>query len=232
MKHSFIAILAGFALGCASAQVRPYVGSQQAWPTSGGSIVNVHYGLPIFTSLPPSPYEVLAQLRLESPFYAQPEEGHMPVLVKQAIKLGADAIVFVDGSFFSNNYGPATASPTGRQSSVASYTQINRFMPDSFKPDVQIIAVRWIGDAPRGLPKYQFRTGTMATPPAQPAAEPIPAPVTVPEAPKPQPAPSVTPVTPKPAPTHPAPAPPVVEPPSVPAEAVPAPAPSAPTPAP
>src|SRR5436309_8437840 len=107
MKNWICSVGLAFSLGCASAVVRPYIGDQQAWPTASGSIVNTRYRLPIFTSLPPTPYDVLAELRLESPFYATPEEGHMPVLVNKAIEMGADALVFVDSSsYFSANYGP------------------------------------------------------------------------------------------------------------------------------
>lgn len=110
MKRCFCALCAiglALSLGCATAVVRPYVGDQQAWPTASGSIVITRYGMPIFTSLPPTPYNVLAEMRISSPFYAQPEEGHMPRIVKRAQEIGADALIFVQGKiFFSTNYGP------------------------------------------------------------------------------------------------------------------------------
>ena len=80
MKNCFSALLLTLCLGCASAIVRPYVGEQQSWPTATGSIVNMKYDVPIFTSLPPTPYEVLAELRIESALYAQPQEGHLPLV--------------------------------------------------------------------------------------------------------------------------------------------------------
>jgi|GEM_PF-1069397 hypothetical protein len=243
MKHWITAILASLALGCATAIVRPYVGQQQAWPTAAGSIVNTRYGLPIFTTLPPSPYEVLAQLRISSPFYAQPEEGHLPVLVKKAIELGADALVFVEGrSFFSNNYGlPGTqpATPTGKPAAYT-VTQVNRFLPDSFKPDVTIIAIRWVGEPPSGLPKSQFRIGltepeptstVVTTPPVEvpstPATQAVEnvvapnssaaptnaAPVKETITPPPPPPPAPAPEPPAPAPATPAPAPEAPKPP-------------------
>src|SRR5271170_1719132 len=100
MKRWLCAIGLALSLGCATAVVRPYVGDQQAWPTASGSIVSTKYALPVFTSLPPTPYEVIAEMRISSPFYAQPEEGHMPRLVNRAEQIGADALLFVQGSVF------------------------------------------------------------------------------------------------------------------------------------
>ncbi len=118
MKQWLCAVGLALSLGCATAVVRPYVGDQQAWPTASGGIVNTTYGLPVFTSLPPSSYDVLGELRISSPFYAQPEEGHMPRIVKKAREIGADAVVFVQGKiFFSTNYGarngPSQDTPAG-----------------------------------------------------------------------------------------------------------------------
>ncbi len=195
MKNWFSALLLTLCLGCASAIVRPYVGEQQSWPTATGSIVNMKYDMPIFTSLPPTPYEVLAELRIESAFYAQPQEGHLPLLVKQAKQLGADAIVFVDGSvFFSTNYGPRPTDAAASGGST-SLTQVNSFNPESFRPGVTILAIRWRGDPPPGMPskfvktqqtKVQLRAGTTVAP-QEPqvtsavvaAPPPAPAPVAV-----------------------------------------------------
>jgi hypothetical protein len=139
-------------LGCTTAVVRPYIGEQQAWPIANGSIVNMKYGYPIFTSLPPSPYEVIGELRIESPLYAQPEEGHMPVLIKKAEELDADALVFVEGNiYFSTNYGPRPGADVVGGTPQPTLTQVNRFNPDSFKPNVTILAIRWIGEPPPGL---------------------------------------------------------------------------------
>ena len=149
-----IICLFGLALtfGCATPIVRPYVGEQQAWPTSSGSIVSAKYDLPIFTTLPPVPYDVIAELRISSPFYAQPEEGHMPILVKKAIELGADAILLVDGQiYFSTQYG-LKSSESGADAKQASITTVNRFNPEAFQPSVNVIAVRWQADPPPGLP--------------------------------------------------------------------------------
>lgn len=144
-------------LGCATAVVRPYVGEQQAWPTATGSIVNTRYDLPIFTSLPPVPYEVVAELRITSPFYAQPVEGHLPLLVNKAMKLGADALLLVDGQlYFSTQYG-LRAGETGENAKQASITEVNRFNPEAFQPNVNVIAVRWQGNPPPGLPSRYAR---------------------------------------------------------------------------
>ena len=165
------------AVGCTTAIVRPYVGDQQAWPTSVGSIVNVRYDMPIFTSLPPLPYAVLAELRIESPLYAQPEERHMGILVKAARRLGGDALLLVDGQvFFGATYAVAPVS-TGAVAgaAAASLTQVNRFNPDSFKPGVTVLAIKWTGQSPIALAKPK-----PAAPKPAPAAKPAPKPAAPP----------------------------------------------------
>jgi len=178
MKRWLCAIGLALSLGCASALVRPYVGDQQAWPIASGGIVNTKYGLPVFTSLPPVPYDVLAEMRISSPFYAQPEEGHLPVLVAGAKKIGADALLFVQGKiFFSTNYGERSgAGQEGGNQSAPSLTTVNTFNPQSFAPEVTILAIRWVGDAPPGLPSH--KKVAAAVKPAQPtvATEPVAAP--------------------------------------------------------
>ena len=157
MKNLISVLGLCLALGCATAVVRPYVGEQQAWPTSSGSILNAKYDLPIFTTLPPVPYEVVAELRITSPFYAQPEEGHLPLLVKKAMKLGADALLLVDGGlYFSTQYG-LKAGETGEAAKQASITEVNRFNPEAFQPNVNVIAVRWLTDPPPGMPSRYAR---------------------------------------------------------------------------
>src|SRR5881296_2932458 len=88
MKRTFCVLGLSLCVGCATAVVRPYVGEQQNWPTASGSIVNTRYSLPVFTTLPPAPYDILAEMRIQSPLYAVPEEGHLPVLVKKAKQIG------------------------------------------------------------------------------------------------------------------------------------------------
>ncbi len=255
MRKYICAIGLALSLGCASAVVRPYVGEQQAWPIATGSIVNMKYGYPLFTSLPPSPYEVIGELRLQSPLYAQPEEGHMPVLIRKAEELEADAIVFVDGTiYFSTNYGPPPDKAGGGVGGAPapSLTQVNRFNPDSFKPGVTLLAIRWIGDPPPGMTSRQQEKekAEMAakeagdqqmTPPAEmippvapteamPATEPPPAtppaevaPAEAAPAPSPEAPKMEEPMAAEPAPVEPTPAP--TEP--APAEPAPAPAPPA-----
>jgi hypothetical protein len=201
-------------VGCATAIVRPYVGEQQNWPTASGSIVNTRYALPVFTSLPSAAYDILAEMRIESPFYAQPEEGHLPVLVKKAKTIGADALVFVEGQvYFAANYGSRTTVADAGTAQQPSLTQVNRFNPESFKPGVTIIAVKWTGEPPVGLPN-QGKNSKAAEAPAAPAPAPEAAP-----APTAPPAPEVTPA-PVPAPA--APEPPKAETPAPPAELAPA----------
>jgi hypothetical protein len=199
-------------LGCATATVRPYIGEQQAWPTASGSIVNTRYDLPIFTSLPPSPYDVLAELRIDSPFFAQPEEGHLPLLVAKAKELGADALLFVQGRiFFATNYGPRTGE-TGAAGTTPTLTQVNTFNPESFRPEVNILAIRWTGEPPPGLPaRPKPKPAREPQPPEQPVApeEPAPAepappePLPVPQPPQPEPPPAQPPAEPQPQPAPP-----------------------------
>ena len=159
-------------LGCATAVVRPYVGGQQSWPTASGGIVNTKYSLPVFTSLPPAPYDVLAELRISSPFYAQPEEGHMPKLVKKATEIQADALVFVQGKiFFSTNYGQRSGADTDAGLQKApTLTTVNTFNPESFAPEVTILAIHWTGDPPPGLPSHKKAAPVAIAPPVPPTA--------------------------------------------------------------
>lgn len=157
MKNAICLLGLVLTLGCATAVVRPYVGEQQAWPTASGSIVSTKYDLPIFTTLPPAAYEVVAELRINSPLYAQPEEGHLPLLVKKAMQLGADALLLVDGQiYFSTQYG-LKAGEHGENAKQASITEVNRFNPEAFHPNVNVIAVRWVAAPPVGLPSRYAR---------------------------------------------------------------------------
>jgi len=174
MKPWLCAVGLALSLGCATAVVRPYVGDQQAWPTASGGIVNTKYALPVFTSLPPSSYDVLAELRISSLFYAQPEEGHMPRIVKKAQTIGADAVMFVQGKiFFSTNYGARSGAgqDTGDQKQPT-LTTVNTFNPESFAPEVTILAIRWTGQPPSGLSSHQGVSAVESKPAATPAPEP------------------------------------------------------------
>ncbi len=163
MKSWLCAIGLALSLGCATAVVRPYVGDQQAWPTASGGIVNTKYALPVFTSLPPSSYDVLGELRINSLFYAQPEEGHMPLIVKKAQSIHADAVVFVQGKiFFSTNYGTRSGAgeDTGDQKQPT-LTTVNTFNPESFAPEVTILAIRWTSQPPAGLTSHRGSTAAV-----------------------------------------------------------------------
>jgi hypothetical protein len=155
MKKFTLVLALGFTLGCATGIMRPYVGEQQAWPTGQGSIVNTKYDLPVFTSLPPCPYDIVGELRIDSFFFAQPEEQHIARLVSIAKKNKADALVLVDGQiFFSVNYGSKNDAGAGAVP-TATMQQVNRFNPQSFSPGVSVLAIKWVGPAPSTLPvKY------------------------------------------------------------------------------
>lgn len=173
MKPWLCAVGLALSLGCATAVVRPYVGDQQAWPTASGGIVNTKYALPVFTSLPPSSYDVLAELRISSLFYAQPEEGHLPRLVNKAKSIGADAVMFVQGKiFFSTNYG--ARSGTGQDigdEKQPTLTAVNTFNPESFAPEVTILAIRWTGAPPPGLISQQGATNAVTDSTPAPALQ-------------------------------------------------------------
>lgn len=193
-------------VGCSTAVVRPYVGEQPAWPTSPGSILITRYELPVFTTLPPAPYRVLGELLLESPFYATPEPGQMPVLIKKAKQMGADAIVLVNSSTFFVQ-GP-TIKPTGGAAPQGGITALNAFNPESFRGGVSVVAVQWLNSAPEGMPG-KFQKAAPKAPlspekvePTAPAVESTPTPPSPPPAPKPEtspvPAPESKPATPAP----------------------------------
>jgi len=175
MKNWLCILAIGLAVGCTTARVRPYVGEQQAWPTGMGSIVNTKYQLPVFTTLPPTSYAVLCELRIESLLYANPEERHLPLLVNKAKQLGADAVILVNGQvFFGTTYGQAgggtTVSPTA-------LNQVNRFNPEFFKSGVTAVAIQWLAEPPPGLPekfypksrKYPESAATATPSPTVPA---------------------------------------------------------------
>ena len=203
MKNLMAVLGLCFTLGCATATVRPYIGDQQAWPTGSGSIVNTRYDLPVFTSLPPAQYEVMGEIRIASAFYAQPEEQHLPLLVKKGVELGADALVLVDGAiYFSTSYGAATGdgAATGGGTSLS---QVNKFNPESFEKNVNVIAIRWRNGPPQGMPARYAKYTQKTMMPAEPAATP-PTPAAPEPAVQAQPAPAAVP--PPAAPDQPAPA--------------------------
>ena len=138
-------------IGCGTAVLRPYVGEQQAWPTASGSIVINNYQLPIFTSLPPVSYEVIGELVLEKAIVEQTDVDHVPIMVRKAVDLGADALLFVNGKqFFATDYGPRKTEPAigGERVTV---NQVNSFNPTSFQPGVSILAIRWASQPPPGF---------------------------------------------------------------------------------
>lgn len=164
MKKFTLILALGFTLGCATGIMRPYVGEQQAWPTGQGSIVNTKYELPVFTSLPPCAYDIVGELRIDSFFFAQPEEQHIAQLVKIAKKQKADALVLVDGQiFFSMNYGGKDGNAAGAFTSTT-MAQVNRFNPESFRPGVSVLAIKWVDAAPSTLPSKYPHSVISATP--------------------------------------------------------------------
>ena len=115
--------------------------------------------------------------------YAQPEEGHLNKLAKKAKNIGADALMFVEGQiFFAANYGPRSeAAGEGTDEKKPTLTQVNRFNPESFKPGVTIVAIKWTGAPPAGLQPEKPAAKEM---PEEKAPEPVPAAPTPPPAPE------------------------------------------------
>ncbi|MCX7915600.1 MAG: hypothetical protein N3A53_04775 [Verrucomicrobiae bacterium] len=100
----------------------------------------------------------------------------MPILCKKAEQLGADALLFVQGRiYFATNYGPRPGElvPTG---AVPTLTQVNTFNPESFAEGVTILAIKWIGEPPPGLPARHQKQPTSMEPvtPAEPTTAPAP----------------------------------------------------------
>lgn len=166
MKKIVLAFALSLTMGCASGILRPYIGEQQAWPTGQGSIVNTKYDLPVFTSLPPTPYDLVGELRIDSFFFAQPEEQHISHLVDIAKHAKADALVLVDGQiFFSINYG-AKGSDSATTVAPTTMAQVNRFNPESFRPGVSVLAIKWLTAPPLNLPaKYKTQALPKSEPP-------------------------------------------------------------------
>jgi hypothetical protein len=180
MKKFLLFFALGSTLGCATGVMRPYVGEQQAWPTSQGSIVNTKYELPIFTSLPPCAYDIVGELRIDSFFFAQPEEQHIGQLVTIAKKQKADALALVDGQiFFSVSYGSKDGSTAGGAATSTTMQQVNRFNPESFRPGVSVLAIKWVDAAPGTLPS-KYHHSIVSAIPAKPSVIEKKAPVVAP----------------------------------------------------
>jgi hypothetical protein len=160
-----------FSVGCATTVVRHYVGEQQNWPTGRGGIVSTGFSIPVFPSLPPRPYDIIAELRVDRPNTAQAGQEDLPSLVKKAKAMGADALMFVDPrTFFAYDYGARTdgATPAARPLAV---TDANQFNSDSFQPGATFLAIKWVKLPPAIKPTPEVPVA----PAAAPAVEPTPA---------------------------------------------------------
>ena len=155
-------------VGCTTPVVRPYVGEQQNWPIARDGIVSTGFDLPVFVSLPPRPYDIVAAMRTKNSGNARLGKGDLPVLVKKAKAMGAEAIIFVDPrSFFAVNYGARPASG-GQPATVPTAGQFN---PDSFPPGTTVLAIKWVATPTPSEPP------TPAPPPSpEPPPDPAPAP--------------------------------------------------------
>ncbi len=153
MKNTILLCVMFLMVGCTTVTLRPYIGEQQAWPTAEGSICTIRWDLPVFNSLPPADYDVIGELRVESFWFERPEKEHMSAIVRKAIQLEADAIILVGGAFFTTNYGPRKEDfiADGRARSLS---RINSFQTSWLRAN--IVAVRWIGDPPPGLPNRRL----------------------------------------------------------------------------
>jgi hypothetical protein len=124
--------------GCTTVVVRRYTGEQQKWPTGGGGFVSTGLGMPVFASLPPQPYDIVAELRVQRPNEDKPSKGELPLMVKKAKSLDADALVFIDPYvFFGRDYGQ-------RNSNAKPSAPANQFRPESFEPGTTFLAIKWL----------------------------------------------------------------------------------------
>lgn len=166
-----VLVLTAFLMGCATPRFSPYLGQQQDWPMAPGGIVNTQYALPALTCLPSEPYVVLGELKLRGGLHGQPAEECLPELTKKAGELGADALLVVDGQKFfaaaalrSAQSSETNAPLHAKEVATPVYTRSyggNRYgsggygtyMVVSFDPNVVILAIRWTGEPPAGLPR-------------------------------------------------------------------------------
>lgn len=167
----FALLAAALLSGCATPSFRPYLGQQEDWPMAPGGIVNTQYALPALTCLPSEPYAVAGELKLRGGLHGQPAEECLPKLTKKAREMGADALLVVDGQKFF-----AAAALRSAQSSETNapmhtkevptpvythsyggyryrYGGYGGYMVMAFDPNVVILAIRWTGEPPAGLPK-------------------------------------------------------------------------------
>lgn len=164
-------VLPLFLMGCATPTFRPYLGQQQDWPMSPGGIVNTEYALPALTCLPSEPYEVVGELKLRGGLHGQPAEECLPKLTKTARAMGADAVLLVDGQKFfaaaalrsaqetnAPMHAKEVATPVYRGGYGYSgyrygYGGYGSYIVMSFDSNVMILAIRWTGEPPAGMPK-------------------------------------------------------------------------------
>jgi hypothetical protein len=129
-----------FCVGCATVVVRPYVSRQQNWPMGPSGIVSTGFGMPVFASPPPQPYDVMAELRMNRPSKGKSAQSDLPAIVKKAKAMGADALMYIEPyKFFANDYGARTTG--GKRSAAAAE---NQFRPDSFEPGGTFLAIKWV----------------------------------------------------------------------------------------
>jgi len=173
-RLTFLLLAAALLSGCATSTFRPYLGQQQDWPMSPGSIVNTRYALPALTCLPSEPYAVLGELKLRGGLHGQPAEECLPRLTKKAREMGADALLVVDGQKFfaaaalrsasaetnapmhakevrTPVYTPGYYGGYGYSGYRYGYGGYGGYVVMSFDPNVMILAIRWTGEPPAGL---------------------------------------------------------------------------------
>lgn len=169
-------VLPLFLAGCATPTFRPYLGQQQDWPMAPGGIVNTQCALPALTCLPSEPYEVLGELKLRGGFHGQPAEECLPKLTKKAREMGADALLVVDAPKFFAAAALRSAQSSGTNESMHAkevatpvythsyggyrygYGGYGSYMVMAFDPNVVVLAIRWTGHPPAGLPKLGEET--------------------------------------------------------------------------
>jgi hypothetical protein len=132
-----ILYLIGLALlccGCAHPRWTPYVGSQQEWRTSPGSLADLTYPVPVYYGLPPKPYEVLGSVHLWT-------ESNIDLVRAGALEAkqhGADAVLV--GFSTTDQIGSVTFA---NAYAARGYAVGGAFSAPVFRRQLDVMAVKW-----------------------------------------------------------------------------------------
>jgi hypothetical protein len=124
MKSPLLFLFALLLFGCATADFHQYTGTQQNWPTAGGTFVSPKYDVPAYFGPPDRPYIVLGSLDVTTGppggNLATREEDGIEFATGKAKKMGADAIIVL-------NYGKVQAGSGSFASASTNASQTGDF---------------------------------------------------------------------------------------------------------